>query len=175
MTSHTEKAHPKLSAKYPGGVRRGVAEQLVGLTPGNWLAGTAGVPEDWRVARLRDIVIDCSHPASLARFWAEALDGYAVAPYDEDEIERLRSLGVDDLEDDPSVLVEGPGPRIFVQLVPEAKQVKNRVHLDLIAADVDAEIGRLAGLGAHVVERYERHVLLADPQGNEFCVMRDPG
>ena len=123
------------------------------------------------MARLRDIVIDCSHPASLARFWAAALDGYAVAPYDDEEIERLRSLGITDLEDDPSVLVEGPGPRIFVQRVPEAKQVKNRAHLDLTAEHPEQEISRLVSLGASVVQRYESHVLLADPQGNEFCVM----
>ena len=74
------------------------------------------------MARLRDIVIDCSHPASLARFWAAALDGYAVAPYDREEIERLRSLGITDLEDDPTVIVEGPGPRLFLQRVPDAKR-----------------------------------------------------
>jgi hypothetical protein len=123
------------------------------------------------MAQLRDIVIDCSHPASLARFWAAALDGYAVAPYDNEEIERLRSLGITDLEDDPSVLVEGPGPRLFLQRVPEAKQVKNRAHLDLTAERVEDEVDRLVSLGAIVVRQYESHVTLADPQGNEFCVM----
>ncbi len=123
------------------------------------------------MAQLRDIVIDCSHPASLARFWAAALDGYAIAPYDAEEIERLRSLGITDLEDDPSVLVEGPGPRLFLQVVPEAKQAKNRVHLDLTAAKPEDELARLCRLGARVITRYESHVLLTDPQGNEFCVM----
>ncbi|HEX9032614.1 MAG TPA: VOC family protein [Streptosporangiaceae bacterium] len=123
------------------------------------------------MARLSDIVIDCSHPASLARFWAAALDGYAVAPYDEDEIERLRSLGITDLEDDPTVLIEGPGPRLFFQRVPEPKRAKNRVHLDLAAADLDGEIVRLVSLGASIVETFESHVWLTDPQGNEFCVM----
>jgi Glyoxalase-like domain len=98
------------------------------------------------MARLSDIVIDCSHPASLARFRAAVLDGYAVAPYDEDEIERLRSLGITDLEDDPSVLVQGPGPRLFFQRVPEPRRGKNRVHLDLASADVDGEIARLVSL-----------------------------
>ena len=124
------------------------------------------------MAQLRDIVIDCSHPASLARFWAAALDGYAVAPYDDEEIERLRSLGITDLEDDPSVLIEGPGPTMFLQRVPEAKQVKNRAHLDLVAEDIEAEVGRLVSLGATVAGYYESHVTLTDPQGNEFCVMR---
>ena len=57
------------------------------------------------MAHLADIVIDCAHPALLARFWAEVLDGYAVAPYDDEELERLRSIGIEDPEDDPCVLV----------------------------------------------------------------------
>ena len=87
------------------------------------------------MATLADIVFDCAHPASLARFWAAALDGYAVAPYDDEELARLRALGIHDVEDDPSVLVEaGAGrPRLWFQRVPEAKVVKNRVHLDVRA------------------------------------------
>jgi hypothetical protein len=76
------------------------------------------------MARIHDVVFDCRHPASVARFWAQVLEGYAVAPYDEAELERLRSNGIDDPEDDPTVLVEaGPGvtPRYFFQLVPEGK------------------------------------------------------
>jgi hypothetical protein len=122
------------------------------------------------MAQLRDIVIDCSHPASLARFWEAALDGYAVAPYDSAEIKRLRSLGITDIEDDPSVLLEGPGPRLFLMRVPEAKRVKNRVHLDLAAERVEDEVDRLLSIGASLVTQYESHVTLADPQGNEFCV-----
>jgi hypothetical protein len=95
------------------------------------------------MAQLRDIVIDCSHPASLARFWAAALDGYAIAPYDDAEIARL-----------------------FLQLVPETKQAKNRCHLDLAAPHIEDEVERLIGLGASVVERHESHVTLTDPQGN---------
>jgi len=126
------------------------------------------------MARLRDVVVDCRHPASLARFWAAALDGYDVAPYDAEELERLRGLGIDDPEDDPSVLVEpAPGlrPRFFFQLVPEPKAVKNRWHVDLSADDVNAEVDRLVGLGARVVQRYDEQVVLADPEDNEFCVM----
>ena len=122
------------------------------------------------MARLSDIVIDCSHPASLARFWAAALDGYEVAPYDDDEIERLRSLGITDLEGDPAVLVEGPGPRLFFQRVPEQRGAKNRVHLDLVTADVDGEVTRLVSLGSSIVGTFGSHVWLADPQGNDFCV-----
>ncbi|WP_329027492.1 MULTISPECIES: VOC family protein [unclassified Streptomyces] len=124
------------------------------------------------MARLHDIVFDCAHPASAARFWAAALDGYAVAPYDDAELARLRSLGVHSTEDDPTVLVEpaGEGPRLWFQRVPEGKRVKNRVHLDLRAADVEAEIRRLTGLGAAVRDRHADNVVLADPEGNEFCL-----
>ena len=124
------------------------------------------------MARLHDIVFDCAHPAATARFWAAALDGYAVAPYDDAELARLRSLGIMNTEDDPTVLVEptDAGPRLFFQRVPEAKSVKNRVHLDLFAADPHAEIQRLNALGASVQARYPDHVLMADPEGNEFCV-----
>ena len=122
---------------------------------------------------LGDVVFDCRHPASLARFWAAALDGYRVAPYDEVELARLRSMGVDDPEDDPSVLVEpvtGGGPRLWFTRVPEPKTVKNRVHLDLFAADVAAEAERLVGLGARVLGEVEDWLVLADPEGGEFCV-----
>jgi hypothetical protein len=95
------------------------------------------------MAALRDVVVDCSHPAPLARWWAATLDGYRVAPYDDAELARLHAEGVEDPEDDPTVLVEpdpaarpgaAPGPRIWFQRVPEPKTVKNRVHLDLTTA-----------------------------------------
>jgi hypothetical protein len=126
------------------------------------------------MAHIRDIVVDCAHPASAARFWAEVLDGYAVAPYDDAELERLRAAGIDGPEDDPTVLVEaGPGrPRFFFVLVPEPKTVKNRLHLDLGADDFDAELIRLVGLGARVVAEQDRLVTLEDPEGNEFCLLR---
>ena len=125
------------------------------------------------MARIRDVVFDCRHPASLARFWAAALDGYVVAPYDEAELARLRANGIDDPEDDPTVLVEplsGIAPRLWFQLVPEAKQVKNRVHLDLATADVRAEAERLTGLGARVLAEPGPWLTMADPEGNEFDV-----
>ncbi|WP_188191363.1 VOC family protein [Nonomuraea sp. SYSU D8015] len=122
------------------------------------------------MAGLRDIVVDCRHPASLARFWAAALDGYAVAPYDEAELERLRGEGIDDPEDDPTVLVEGGPPRLWFQRVPERKIVKNRVHLDLETGDLDTEIARLAALGATLLATHDDWVVLADPEGNEFCL-----
>jgi len=129
------------------------------------------------VARLRDVIFDCRHPASLARFWAGVLDEYQVAPYDHDELERLRSMGILDPDDDPTVLVErtsGASPRLWFQRVPEAKLVKNRVHIDLEADDVDAELERLLELGATLAPEQANDglVVLLDPEGNEFCVLR---
>ena len=125
------------------------------------------------MARLHDIVVDCEHPASIARFWAAALDGYEIAPYDEAELARLRAMGVYDTEDDPSVLVESAEagrPRFFFQLVPEQKVVKNRMHLDLATTDHIAETARLVGLGARVLWECDDWTTLADPEGNEFCL-----
>lgn len=126
------------------------------------------------MAALRDVVVDCRHPASLARWWAGTLDGYRVAPYDEAELARLRAAGVEDPEDDPTVLVEpappGPGPRIWFQRVPEPKTVKNRVHLDLTVPDLAAGVADLVARGAAVVADHDTWVVLADPEGDEFCV-----
>lgn len=127
------------------------------------------------MATIRDVIFDSRHPASIARFWAAAIDDYQVAPYDDAELARLRNIGIDDPEDDPAVLVEpvtGRGPRLFFQLVPEARTVKNRVHLDLQAPDADAEADLLTRLGARVLARYEGWITLADPEDNEFCIQR---
>jgi Glyoxalase-like domain len=128
------------------------------------------------VAQIRDVVFDARHPASLARFWAAALDGYDVAPYDDAELARLRAAGIADPEDDPTVLVQpssGTAPRLWFQRVPESKVVKNRVHLDLACADPSEEAERLTGLGARVLGEQDRWVMMADPEGNEFDVMAD--
>jgi len=139
-----------------------------------WSAGTPFV-DTVQMARLADIVIDCAHPAALARFWAASLDGYAVAPYDDEELERLRSIGIDDPEDDPSVLVLATSdrPRLWFQRVPEPKQSKNRVHLDLRADDLDREVIRLTALGATALDDQPVTdlVVMRDPEGNEFCVL----
>ena len=129
------------------------------------------------MAELADIVFDCRHPSTVARFWAAALDGYIVAPYDDEEVERLRSMGIDDVEDDPTVLVQptsGQGPRLWFQLVPESKRVKNRVHIDLRTDDVDGELIRLLSLGATASEHQPNPALIVlhDPEGNEFCLLR---
>ena len=56
--------------------------------------------------RIKDVVVDCRHAASLDRFWTSILDGYAIAPYDEAELDRLAQQGITSTEDDPTVRVE---------------------------------------------------------------------
>jgi hypothetical protein len=124
------------------------------------------------MARLHDIVFDSAHPASLARFWAAALDDYDVAPYDDEEIAKLQSMGFSGPEDDPSVMLIAPGThqRVCFQLIADPKAVKNRVHLDLRADDVEAEAARLVALGATILWRVDDFITLADPEGNELCL-----
>ena len=128
------------------------------------------------------IVFDCRDAAPLARFWSAVL-GWDVAPYDEAELDRLARKGVYDPEDDPSVMLEPPEdsdlPVIFFTEVPEERAGKNRVHLNLTAADDhEAEIERLETLGARlrnwVEEDGEIWAVMMDPEGNEFCVMPPP-
>ena len=80
-------------------------------------------------------------------------------------------------EEDDGVLLAGTAdacPQLFLQAVPESKTVKNRVHVDLGADDFAAELGRLVGLGAPVLNQTgddtKQSAVLADPEGNEFCL-----
>ena len=140
------------------------------------------------------LVIDCSSPEPLARFWAEALH-YVIAPppagfgsWDE----FFRSIGVPEDElgvgadriEDPN----GEGPSIWFQIVPEKKSIKNRIHIDVNASGsgdssldtrrerVEAEATRLVSLGAtrlhaSIEEGLDHYaVALTDPEGNEFDI-----
>ena len=133
--------------------------------------------------KLDAIVFDCADAAPLARFWAAAL-GWQVAPYEEDELARLSAEGIDDPEDDPSVMVEPPEdsglPVLFFTEVPEAKEVKNRVHVDVTAEGaIHDEVDRLTALGARLRNWGEGDgttwAVMLDPEGNEFCVMPPEG
>lgn len=115
------------------------------------------------------IVIDSVHPAALARFWASALAGYAVRPYDADEIRRLADKGLTP-ETDPSVAVDGPGPTIWFQLTEAPTRSRNPIHLDLIGQPRDVEIRRLQALGATIRDTHSEHTVMLDPEGNQFCV-----
>ena len=118
---------------------------------------------------LKEIVIDADHPAGLARFWAAAVDGYAVRPYDDTEIARLATLGLTP-ETDRSVLIDGPGPSICCQLRKGPRPARNRVHLDLATSDRAAEVARLCALGATLWYAEGAFTVLRDPEGNPFCV-----
>ena len=110
-----------------------------------------------------NITFDCADPRALARFWGQ-VTGWPVI--EEPEPGYAES----------AVGIPGEGrPRLYFVKVPEEKIVKNRVHLDVIPADrtQDEEIARLIGLGARVVSDGRPEVgwvILADPEGNEFCV-----
>ena len=144
------------------------------------------------MARDVQITFDCADPAGLATFWAEAL-GYEVQappPGFESWEQALEAFGVPpEKRNDASAVVDpgGSGPRLFFQRVPEGKQAKNRVHLDVRAAPglagdermaaLEAEAERLASHGARRLERHEPapplaggHIVMADPEGNEFCL-----
>jgi hypothetical protein len=144
------------------------------------------------MARDVQITFDCADPAGLAAFWAEAL-GYQVQDPPEGFAsweQALEAMGVPpERHNDASAVVdpEGAGPRVFFQRVPEGKQVKNRVHLDVRAAPglegdarmaaFEAEAERLVSHGATRLRRQEPappldsgHIVMADPEGNEFCL-----
>ena len=97
------------------------------------------------------------------------LDGYMVRAYDANEIERLARLGLTP-ETDPTVMVDGPGPSLCFQRVPGRRYDNNRVHLDVAVPDREGEMRRLIDLGGRLVRRAERYLVLADPEGNQFCL-----
>jgi hypothetical protein len=108
-------------------------------------------------------VIDARDPVTLGRWWAEAL-GWVIVNDDPDDFEIRESL--DRL------------PGIIFEPVDEPKQQKNRLHLDFRPADQEAEVRRLIGLGATRVDIGQgavTWVVLADPEGNEFCVLEAQG
>ena len=121
------------------------------------------------MARLKEIVVDALHPAALARFWAAALDGYAVRPYDADEIARLARLGLTP-ETDPAVAVDGNGPTLFFQQTAAANAGRNRIHFDVVCESRAREVARLERLGARVRAVHASHTVMLDPEGNAFCV-----
>lgn len=107
------------------------------------------------------LVLDCVDPEALAAFWAQARD-----------YEIVGGAGAYVM-----LLPKDPGaPQLLLQRVPEVKSTKNRMHLDIHVADIDAEATRLERLGAKRVSStaFDEHGtqwhLMADPEGNELCV-----
>lgn len=104
------------------------------------------------------VVVDATDPARLARWWSEVL-GFRIAYEAPDEVG-----------------IEGSGgPALVFVAVPDQKSAKNRLHIDLNPDDQAAEVERLVNMGARHVDVGQGQVswtVLADPEGNEFCVLR---
>lgn len=116
---------------------------------------------------INHVTFDCRDTYAQARFWCAVFE-----------------VGMDpeDVVGDPESIVRLPsGPVLLFEAVPEGKTVKNRVHLDLSPATTrDDEVARLEGLGATAIDDRRRPdgsgwVVMADPEGNEFCVERGAG
>jgi predicted enzyme related to lactoylglutathione lyase len=112
------------------------------------------------------VVIDCSDLDRSAGFWAAAL-GYKAGPATTGVYRGLTPQS-------------GVGIDLLLQRVPDVKGQKNRLHLDLRTPDLDTEVRRVVGLGATLLTRepvaehgWLWHIL-ADPDGNEFCVLQPP-
>ena len=123
-------------------------------------------------SKLTEIAIDCADPAALARFWCSVL-GYEVQEEEEDGLVTIGSPLAPEGRERP-----GPvPPTLTFARVPEGKVVKNRLHLDVNPTDRDQddEVQRLLDLGARHADvgqtGEESWVTLADPEGNEFCVL----
>ncbi len=122
-------------------------------------------------SRLTEIVIDCHDPRRLAEFWCAVL-GYEVIEEDEEMVEIASWRPTVE-----AVRERVTPPTLLFARVPEGKTVKNRLHLDVSPVDrgQDEEVERLLALGARHVDigqGEQSWVVLADPEGNEFCVLR---
>jgi hypothetical protein len=132
-----------------------------------------------------DLTFDCSNAGVMAAFWKLALgyvDEPAPAPF-ATRGEWLASFGVPKEEWDTGAWLcdpDGIGPRLSILPVPEPKVAKNRLHIDIRVGDrgegspwdrVLSMVGELAAAGGRILEETTgHHVVMADPEGNEFCV-----
>ena len=116
--------------------------------------------------RIQAIAVDSTDPSIPAAFWEKAL-GWRRTHEEDDEIV---------LESPAGSTEDGVLPDLLFLKVPEQKELKNRLHLDLRPEDQDAEVARLEELGARQVSVGQgvaaTWVVMADPDGNEFCVLR---
>jgi predicted enzyme related to lactoylglutathione lyase len=116
--------------------------------------------------RIQAVCIDCHDPSRIATFWESAL-GWRRTYDQADEIV---------LEPPAGSAEDGVVPDLLFLRVPEDKTIKNRFHFDLRPEDQQAEVSRLLELGARQVSVGQTSdvswIVLADPDGNEFCVLR---
>jgi hypothetical protein len=124
-------------------------------------------------SKFTELAIDCADPAGLARFWCSVL-GYEVQDVDEED--GMVTIGSPAVPEGKERSGPVP-PALTFMRVPEGKTVKNRLHIDVNPTDreQDEEVRRLLDLGARHADvgqtGEESWVTLADPEGNEFCVL----
>jgi predicted enzyme related to lactoylglutathione lyase len=147
----------------PADVGRGDVPSTVLADPEGNVFCVLGPREIYRdTGPIAAVVVDCADPRGLARFWSEAMDWTLHEATDDHA--RLRSAG-------------GAGPYLELVRTPGGTTVGNRVHLDLVpyrGDDQAAEVARLQTLGATLADVGQGDVswvVLADPEGNEFCVL----
>jgi len=120
------------------------------------------------------VIVDCHDVKAQSRWWADVLS-WQIIYEDENEVVVVPPHAVDASRVIPR---EERGPGLIFVSVPEAKTLKNRLHIDLAPAaddDQEAEVRRLESLGARRIDIGQGDVtwvVLADPEGNEFCVLR---
>jgi hypothetical protein len=133
------------------------------------------------------ITVDCHQPSTLAAFWCPLL-GYIEEPppagyANWQEYDLAKGVSAAEAESGCTIMdPEGRAPRIYFQRVPEDKAVKNRVHLDIVAAeshlwaDVQVAADNAVASGAAIVRESEdlndRFIVMTDPEGNEFCLVQ---
>jgi hypothetical protein len=121
------------------------------------------------------VVIDCHDVAAQSRWWAQVLD-WRIVYEAADEVVVVPPHAIDP---DPTIPPQERGPGLIFAPVPEGKTLKNRLHIDLAPsrdAGQEAEVRRLEALGARRVDIGQdpdkvSWVVMADPEGNEFCVL----
>ena len=109
------------------------------------------------------LVIDSHEPRALARFWSAVLDQPILFEADDEVIVGAHKDAY---------------PGLCFVTVPEAKTIKNRLHIDLNPDDLKAEVARVLALGARYADVGQGDapwVVLADPEGNEFCILQPHG
>ena len=127
-------------------------------------------------SRIEEIVLDCPDPAVLSGFWCEVL-GWRVIHADDESVE-LSPGPIDDHERVAEMRRGAVVPSLLIVRTPDHKSAKNRVHLDVTPVDCshEEEVARIIALGATRVSIGQTDeanwTVLADPAGNEFCVLR---
>ena len=125
---------------------------------------------------LGNVTFSCAEPRELGRFWANAL-GWPDEEIDESFLQQLRDAGVDERELTGFFVTRPPGggrPRFLFQRSEKSRPASYPIHLDFGTDDREAEIERLTGAGASVVETKVgtniTFTIMRDPEGNPFCI-----